>query len=154
MGRGSSSPKASLGKQGEKGSCVVERRASSSACPPWGRGNLSREGLGVVFEVGGSWFSDLLLCRCGAVLERVGDEILLFGGERREWRFLKWAWGCARDPEVFGKWVVVLDFESPSLHSPCTWQGKKPWWKPHRTSASLPCVVSQLEADLSWFQLG
>lgn len=79
---GSSSPKASLGKWGEKGSCMVERRAPSSACPPWGTGNLSREGFGVIFGVGGRWFSDLLLCPCGAVLERVGDEILLFKGRR------------------------------------------------------------------------
>lgn len=61
---------------------MVERRAPSSACPPWGTRNLSREGFGVIFGVGGRWFSDLLLCPCAAVLERVGDEILLFKGRR------------------------------------------------------------------------
>ena len=87
MGMGSSSPKASLGKRGEKGNYVVERRASSSACPPWGTGNLSREGFGGIFEVGGSWFSDLLSCPCGAVLEMVGDEILLFKGRKERVEF-------------------------------------------------------------------
>lgn len=53
-----------------------------------GTGNHSR--FGVVFEVG-SWFLDLLLWSCRAVLERVGDETLLFRGRQGEWSFLKWS---------------------------------------------------------------
>lgn len=63
---------------------MVERRdtASFSACLPWGTGNLSREGFGVILEVGGSWCSDLLSYPYRAVPERAGDEIWLFKGRK------------------------------------------------------------------------
>jgi len=79
---GSSTPKVSLGKQGKKGSFMVERRASSCACFPWGTGNLLRKGFGMIVEVGGSWFSELFSCPYRAVLERGDDEILLLKGRR------------------------------------------------------------------------
>lgn len=40
-----------------------------------------------MFEVGGSWFSDLLVCPYGAVLERVGGEVLIFKGRKERVEF-------------------------------------------------------------------
>lgn len=103
---GSSSPKASLGKEGEKGSCVVERRNFSSACLSWGTGNLSREGFGVVFEAGRSLMSPLVAPE-GLFWKKWVVKSCSSKGERKvsQGGPLK----CAHDPEVFGEWVVAFD---------------------------------------------
>jgi len=134
---------------------MVERRASSCACFPWGTGNLLRKGFGMIVEVGGSWFSELFSCPYRAVLERGDDEILLLKG-RRDKSGVSWSGSghvlvtlkCLGCRCWWAMRCLVVGEGSPSSPSltVCS-AGKKPWWNPHRSSASLSCVVSQPEAE-------
>lgn len=141
---GSSTPKASLGKRGENGSCVVEKSRLLRLIS-LGNGIFQREGLGWWLRLEKAVFSDLS-CPYRTVVERLGGEILLFKGRVERVEFPQVGLGLCLWPwSVWdgggGAWL----WERAAPPSLGARQGKK-LVKTTQDHPSLPCVANQLEA--------
>lgn len=138
---GGAAPKRPPWASRERTGAVWLKRVISSAWP-WGRGELSKEGFGVIVEVAESWFSDLS-CPYRTVVGRLGDEILLFKGRMERVEFPQVGLGMCL---CLGSrwWCLVMGEGSPSITVCST--GKETLVETTQDHASLPCVVNQREA--------